>query len=378
MTGPGWSLSLGCWGGVHVRMHVSLPVAVLCALLWGSIGRYPSSNITPPKNQPSATTSRPVAQAPSLEHTIPTDRVLVIILLGLAAVGVHAAGHLWAASRQGIENREIVLAPWGELNALQTPPTTEAALNMHLSGIMANAFVCALSAMTLWLAHDFKISDLLNPLGSHYLLQGENHVVTLRWAFWLNYLLILVNLLPAYPFDMHRMIQSAMHLFAPHHDETITYDACVIWGRCFSFVLLLLSPVAAQYPQTDLLPAWFMLASLGMIGLFATNVRPLNIPPVAETQVVEEPVAVEEQPETPRDFAAHAEFDGQGPFAQWLQERRENSRKTRQELEQKEERRVDEILAVLHEQGIDALSPEDRTLLERVSARIRRRMKRSS
>jgi hypothetical protein len=361
-------------------MHVSLPVAVLCALLWGSIGRYPSSNVTPPRAASavaSPAAARQSTQVPVLDHTIPTDRVLVIILLGLATVGVHAAGHVLAASRCGIENREIVLAPWGELNTLQTPPTTEAALNMHLSGIMANAFVCAFSALTLWLAHDFKVSDLLDPLGSHYLLQGENHVVTLRWAFWLNYLLILVNLLPAYPFDMHRMIQSAMHLFAPHHDETITYDACVIWGRCFSVVLLLLSPVAAQYPQTDLLPAWFMLACLGMIGLFATNVRPLNIPPVAEEQVVDHE-APPEPAEEAREDALHPEFDGQGPFAQWLQERRENSRKNRQEIEQKEESRVDEILALLHEQGIDALSPEDRILLERVSARIRRRMKKSS
>jgi hypothetical protein len=74
----------------------------------------------------------------------------------------------------------------------------------------------------------------------------------------------------------------------------------------------------------------------------------------------------------------HPDLLDEGPFAQWLQERRDSARKTRKEQEQTEESRADEILARLHELGIDSLSPEDRNLLERVSARIRRRLKKSS
>jgi Zn-dependent protease len=378
MTGPEWSLSLGCWSGVHVKMHVSLPVAVLCALLWGSVARYQSLTGSPPRPG-SVNTFATEAGSPAVatisrtDHTVPPGRVLVIIVLGLATVVVHATGHVLAASRRGILNDEIILAPWGELNTLKTPPTTEAALNMHLSGMLANAFVCAVSAMTLWMAKDFKISELLNPLGSHYLLQGEDHVVALRWVFWLNYVLILVNLLPAYPFDMHRLIHAAMALFAPHIDEAITYNASVIWGRAFSLLLMLSAPFSAQYQQEYLLPAWFMLASLGMIGLFATDVKPLNIPPVPSDLPPDDEMHDPAEREARRQYALHPERDGHGPFAQWLEERREDSRRTRQEQEQSEERRVDEILAILHDKGVDALSLEDRTLLERVSARLRRR-----
>ena len=380
MIGSEWSLSLGCWGGVHVRLHVSLPIVILCALLWGGLAQ---NRFAPLPVRPSMAAANQVAanQAATPERAMPMDRVLVIIFVGLLAVATHTAGHVIAAARRGIENREITLAPWGELNSLQSPPTTEAALNTHLSGIMANAFVCALCAMTLWLAHDWTISDLMNPLGSKYLLQGEDHVVTLRWAFWLNYWLVLANLVPAYPFDMHRMVQAAMHLFAPHLDENITYNACVISGRFFSLLLLVCAAFAVQYPQTDLLPGWFILASLGLVGLFATDVRPLQIPPMAEEvphvqQVPEEDL--EEFFQRKEFKALHPDLLDDGPFAQWLQERRDTARKSRSEQEQNEERRADEILARLHEKGIDSLSEDDHTLLERVSARIRRRLKRSS
>jgi hypothetical protein len=42
-------------------------------------------------------------------------------------------------------------------------------------------------------------------------------------------------------------------------------------------------------------------------------------------------------------------------------------------IEREEEQQVDAILARLHESGRDALSPQERALLERVSARYRNR-----
>jgi hypothetical protein len=44
------------------------------------------------------------------------------------------------------------------------------------------------------------------------------------------------------------------------------------------------------------------------------------------------------------------------------------------ETEAEEERRVDEVLALLNEVGIDALSSADRQLLDRVSRRYRQRL----
>jgi hypothetical protein len=57
----------------------------------------------------------------------------------------------------------------------------------------------------------------------------------------------------------------------------------------------------------------------------------------------------------------------------WLERRRRARERRRLELERDEERQVDEILARLHETGMNALSPKEKALLERVSARLRNR-----
>ena len=64
----------------------------------------------------------------------------------------------------------------------------------------------------------------------------------------------------------------------------------------------------------------------------------------------------------------------QSPISQWLEQRRQARQRREEQQEADEERRVDEILARLHEHGLRNLSDEDRSILERVSARYRNRM----
>jgi hypothetical protein len=65
-----------------------------------------------------------------------------------------------------------------------------------------------------------------------------------------------------------------------------------------------------------------------------------------------------------------------GPLRRWLDARRTQRIERQQQREFEEERRVDEILARLHETGMDGLTDEDRALLDRVSARYRDRQRR--
>ena len=58
---------------------------------------------------------------------------------------------------------------------------------------------------------------------------------------------------------------------------------------------------------------------------------------------------------------------------QWLDNRREARRLRQKQIEEQDDQRMDEVLARLHEVGRDALSDEDRALLDRVSARYRNR-----
>jgi hypothetical protein len=61
-------------------------------------------------------------------------------------------------------------------------------------------------------------------------------------------------------------------------------------------------------------------------------------------------------------------------LAMWKKNRQLLKEQRRREREVSDESRVDEILARLHESGIDSLPPEDRAILQRVSARYRSRL----
>jgi hypothetical protein len=57
----------------------------------------------------------------------------------------------------------------------------------------------------------------------------------------------------------------------------------------------------------------------------------------------------------------------------WLDKRRDVKRRRTREVEEEEERRVDEILARVKDVGLEALAPDERALLQRVSQRYRNR-----
>jgi hypothetical protein len=62
-----------------------------------------------------------------------------------------------------------------------------------------------------------------------------------------------------------------------------------------------------------------------------------------------------------------------GPLGRWIRRRQQVRAHRRRIAEEEEEWRVDDILARLHQSGIESLSSKDRALLHRVSARYRER-----
>ena len=60
-------------------------------------------------------------------------------------------------------------------------------------------------------------------------------------------------------------------------------------------------------------------------------------------------------------------------YSQWLTEKRDERREDQQQVEAEEDRHADEILKKLHGGSLSSLTEEERSILDRVSARIRRR-----
>jgi hypothetical protein len=189
-----------------------------------------------------------------------------------------------------------------------------------------------------------------------------------------------VNLIPAYPFDGGLALQYLLAALWPEL-EPRQLRSIVGWTARVFAVGLLVTAVAAGFGPlgedgnagatgAGSVPVWMPLSLLAIFVFFSArrwgDAAPVDEPDSAESPLSSAPSDVEQ------DEQARL-VDLRGPLARWLDERREAARQRREQIEADEEQRVDEILARLHESGLDSLSRDERGILERVSARYRDR-----
>jgi len=179
----GWTIPLGRWMGVELRVHAFFPLlAVVCLGISASDG---------------------------------LARGLGIFLVLVAAVLVRETARLLVAAWRGWRLRAILLLPIGGLFAYADPESQENAnggggqFAMALAGPLANgATALMLAAAFLGASGDIRLFD--QPfITSAYLL---------RSMVWMQAGMGLLHLLPAYPLDFGRLIRgnfARKHGFAP-------------------------------------------------------------------------------------------------------------------------------------------------------------------
>jgi stage IV sporulation protein FB len=330
-----WNLSLGRWAGVQVRLHVLF-------LLLGVFVLH-------------ATT---LPDAPW-----PAWYAVTVMAVFLISTLVHELGHAAMAVRLGGRVEQIVLWPFGGLVAPAAPPDPRTDVAITLGGPMGNALICAASLPVLVMT-DLAGWQLLNPL----VPPSHGHTETFAWdvclslVFWLNWVVLLVNLLPALPLDGGRLLRAGLRACLPPRASLL---ASARVAQLASLGLWL-GAWAAHNTRYDF--AWIPLLLLGGVLFFSAQYD------LRRLYEREEPAGFD-LAETPDALSVDSDSPDQWPLQRWLEERREARVQRQRQIEAEEELRVDAILARLHEVGRDGLAEEERALLDRVSARYRNRLR---
>jgi hypothetical protein len=216
------------------------------------------------------------------------------------------------------------------------------------------------------------LAPLLNPLappiGQDGILSWET---CLAWAFWINWLLVLVNMLPAYPLDGGRVLRALLWATTRHSYR----ESAVLTARVAKVTAVALW-VAAWFVNDS---AEYSFAALPLVltGVFLFFGARQETDRLSDQEVDEATFGYDfSQGYTSLEKTlAPPRKQRPGPVKKWLADKRAARLLRQQQLEADEERRVDEILARMHERGAQALSDEDRALLTRVSARYRNRQR---
>lgn len=276
------------------------------------------------------------------------------------AVLAHEFGHVMLARLTGGMADEILIGPWGGLARAQPGPTTAAAIQTIAAGPLVNLAFAALffpgfyAPELLWGA--------LNPL---YLPVAQFHAETwgrecLLLAFAANWVLFLVNILPMFPLDGGQILSVILGTRYPSD------AAHRITGNVGTIASLIVMAVALIF---DL--SW--LVAIGAVTLV------LNVLLTVQMQAGES----YDDSFMGYDFSqgyTSLERSGQTtrePRPTWLQtwkaRRRERQQIREATRRQDLERQLDELLAKVHERGMDALSDAEKRLLRRASEELRHR-----
>ncbi len=335
-----WSVNLGRWGGVQIRLHASLLFVSVGVMYLAGRDRH-------------------------------TAEGLVLLSVLLVSVLVHEFGHLWAAVRSGGSCDLLVLGPLGGLAHPQVPHDPPVDLKVALAGPFFSGLVCLASGALLLAVFDgVDFVLLLNPLGfPGAIVEGPTIVMWLQMVFWVNWVLVVLNLLPAFPADGARALRS---LFWPAVGHRSAVQLAARISLVTAAALLLLAWFASDiFPAGSVAPS-LPLVVLAIVCFFS-----------ARSQLVKL-----DEPEPGDDLFGYDFSQGYtsleqtfetrrpphvGLLRRWLQQRREAKLRRRRAEEDEEERRVDGILARLHQAGFDELSDDERQLLDRVSQRYRNR-----
>lgn len=364
-----WSVSLGRWWNVHVRLHMMF--FIFAAFMLYVISR-----------------SQPPSDWEWLYVGVPLTFLLSVLL--------HEIAHVVIARRLGGLADEIVIAPLGGLSTVRVPYEPHSELVASMAGILANAAVCFLTCVMIGVYVDptYDLVKLLQPDVSFLRFddpstQEMGGASTYEWSplsvlklvFWVNWSLLLINLLPVYPFDGGRALNSVLSFLWPEVEAKQSHIVICRLGKVLAAVgvvvafLYFRSATAVTDPPQP--PLWLVLLALSIYVFFNSRREELQ---QAETEQEEDTVfgydfsqGYTSLERSSDDDQGRQHAKQNGLIGSWLERRRQAQEQRLLEQEAEDERRVDEVLQRLHEQGMRNLSADDKALLNRVSERYRSR-----
>ncbi len=338
-----WSLSLGRWGGVYVRIHIFF---VLFAVLTGYI-------------------------ANEMERGLMWLALTSVSIL-FVSVLAHEFGHFFAARRLGGHMDTVVLGPVGGLRPPRVPRDPQSELLTLLAGPAVSLLICFCCLIVTGLVDPEGAKELLRLFAPDIFVRGSDMSLesVIRLTCWINWWLLILNMIPAFPFDGGRAMVAFLQVLKPQ----VTYEKAVAlvatFARLVAVGLFLMAFVFRNALGSEF-PAWLALILLSVFVFFSARVEEAQ----TEAEKEEEELFGYDfsQGYTSLERSASPSSNKPGPITAWWNQFQENRRKRRAEIELAEDSESDEILQRLHEHGMESLSPREKALLKRVSERYRSR-----
>ncbi len=335
-----WSLYLGRYGSIVLRLHVTFPIAWLLILLVSAV-----------------------------DDSVPSSAALIGgLVLTLSAVFrelMRAASSI----RVGGEPLVVVFAPLGNFSRYHLPADPPAHLVNASFGCTPHLILMVMGACCLAFYGDRNALRLLQyPLNPAVEFLAPQLVLIAQMVVWVNWCLLLVNLLPVEPLDGAATLRSVLW---PMLGRNAAGMASTHFAQFLALVVALIAFVVKDSPlPASGVPYWFPLSVVSVLLLFSNNSW-------TAARRYDTGLAIDELDSDDEGWISNewVESDDTTPvLVEHIQEKQEEAlNRKRREREANEDERVDKILERLAETSFDDLPEEDRAILKKASRRYRKR-----
>ena len=290
---------------------------------------------------------------------------------------IHQVARAFAIRCVGAEVHEIEFMPWGGSCVTDLDASNRLAPFAHAAGLFANGM---LFLMGFILLHQTDQYAAINPFRPQHFDINDAQVSALRIFSWVNFQLVLVNLIACYPFDGAKIVRSVIANFQLPLTKYRTETAIMLIGHAFAFTLIgtgIVLMTRNYDPGIRAMgPTWGILLVAGITLFFAARY----------SMVLETTENEHWDDREQKEFAFM--FDTMGSaetkqdddreslaYSQWLSEKQEERRRFDLDREFEEDSWADRVLEKLHANGgdIECLTDPERGVLNRFSERVRRR-----
>lgn len=344
-----WSTNVGRWMGVPVRVHmfVFLFIALIFGLEWN-------------------------VASPNTNMFSGTAMVTILVLLG--SILVHELAHAFAVTNLGGNVNSLCLMPWGGESDFALPARGYSRATVYLAGPFVNCAIAMFGAVMLIQGQNASFIELVNPFSPRAFETGNWEISLIKITTWINFQLMMVNMLPCFPFDGAKIFRSLVDASDIDLPKYRIETAIKLIGHMVAFAFIGLAWILRDMnPGGPIQPAWLLMLMFGITLLYSASYSLHN-----ETQISNDWDDMEDidygsiYGSTTSFFDASPESDNSA-YSQWLTEKQEERRAIELQREEQEDRLADEILEKLHKGGISSITEDEKSILDRVSERIRKR-----
>lgn len=344
-----WSLPIGRYFGINVRVHLTFFLISIPAIL------------------------RVYAKAPGYVLD-----AIAIQLLFFVSVLLHEFGHCFAARYVDGDADEILMWPLGGLASCQIPNTPRANFITTAGGPAVNVILCLLSAGGLAI---FGLIPPLNPLwhpipvareDALYQFSSGQWVNDLSWVallfarlFYVNWLLFWFNMvLIGFPLDGGRLVQAFLW---PRVGFASATRFVIFTGNVIAVAIVLLVLIFAEkQPVNGLI--MFSLAIFIYISCRQQSIM-LETGGLVDDTFMGYDFS---QGYTSLERTSGRASPPRQPFwKRWLERRAEAKRQRELQQFEADQSRVDDLLAKVKEFGMQSLTTEEQRFLKRFSAKLK-------